>query len=76
MGPKKNFRPKKFCVKKNLGLKKNIGSENFFGSDKILGAKIRFLVFSDIADFGGVLLVLLVTWVLRTPNPLNSAKSP
>ena len=23
-----------------------------------------------------VLLVLLVTWVLRTPNPLNSAKSP
>ena len=37
---------------------------------------IIFLVFSDIADFGGVLLVLLVTWVLRTLNPLNSAKSP
>ena len=31
-----------------------------------------------IADFGGVLLVLvlLVTCVIRTPNPLNSAKSP
>ena len=30
-----------------------------------------------IADFGGVHVVLvLVTWVIRTPNPLNTAKSP
>ena len=38
------------------------------GFEKMLGLKI-FL--------GGVLVVLvLVTWLIRTPNPLNTAKSP
>ena len=46
-----------------------------FGKHRLC-VTIIYLVFSDIVDFGGVLLVLLVTWVLRTPNPLNSAKSP
>ena len=46
------------------GPQKNFGHQIFFDS--------------VIVDFGGVLLVvliLLVTWVIWTPNPLNSAKS-
>ena len=63
--------------------RKNFGSKNFFWSTKLFDQKffckhrlsvtIRFIVCSDIADFSGV---LLVTWVIRTPNPLNSTKSP
>ena len=63
-----NFCPKKFWVRKRIWVKQKFGKHR-------LCVTIRFLVFSDIADFGGVLLVLLVTWVLCTPNPLNSAKS-
>ena len=40
---------------------------------------VSLLALSLLIDFGGlplVVLVLLVTWVIRTPNPLNSAKSP
>ena len=75
LGPKKFWFEKKFCPKKTLGQKKNMGGGKKFGKHHLC-VTIRFLVFYDIADFGGVLLVLLVTWVLRTPNPLNSAKSP
>ena len=41
-------------------------------------SKFRLLVHFLLIDFGGVLLVLLllVTCVIWTPNPLNSAKSP
>ena len=42
-----------------------------------LCATIRFSICSLIVDFGGALLVvpvLLVTLVLRAPNPLNSQK--
>ena len=56
---------KNFSSEKYLGSEKNFGSENFFGP--------------VIVDFGEVLLVVLilpVTWVIRTPEPLNSAKSP
>ena len=53
------------ALKKIWGLKKILGSGNFFGP--------------VIVDFGDVLLVVLilpVTWLIRTPEPLNSAKSP
>ena len=35
-----------------------------------------FLKYLVLSDFGWVFLVLLVTWVIQTPNPLNSAKRP
>ena len=86
MGPKKIGVPKNFGFKKILGLKKFLGpNSNFesrknFGSKKILVAKKcatnRFLVCSLLVGFGGVRVVLLVTWVLQTYNPLNPAKSP
>ena len=57
-----------------LRLSLEFGKKNF-GKHRLC-AIIRFLVFSDIADFGGVLLVLLVPWVIRTPNTLNSSKIP
>ena len=65
---------KKLC-EKILGLKIILRLKNF-GLEKTCVSKKKFcwnffLVVSDIADFGGVLFVLLVTWVLRTPNPLN-----
>ena len=83
-GPKEILGPKNFWYQKKCWVRKNCGSEKNFGSKKIVGlthlcATNRFLVCSAIVDFGGVLLVLLVllmTWVIRTPNPLNSAKSP
>ena len=67
---------------KNLGLPKKFVPKNIFGPEKILGpkkvlgqknfgSKRKFIV-----DFGGILLVLLVAWLIWTPNPLNSAKSP
>ena len=34
----------------------------------LVGATIRFFVCSVIVDFGVVLLVLLVTWVIWTPK--------
>ena len=46
-----------------LGQKKNFGKK-MFGKHHLC-VTIRFLVFSDIADFGGV---LLVTWVICTPK--------
>ena len=62
---------RKFLSQKMLGQKKNLGKKIF--GKHCLCVTFSFLVFSDIADFGGV---LLLTWVLRTPNPLNLAKSP
>ena len=53
----------KFLSKKIVGQKKNLGKKKF--SKHRLCVTIRILVFSDIADFDGVLLVLLVTWVLQ-----------
>ena len=82
---------KKFCVRKNIGSEKMLGpkkfrSKKFFGS-KIFGSQKDFgkhhlcvtnwfLVSWAIVDFGGVLLVFLVTLVIQTPNPLNLAKTP
>ena len=63
---------KKFWVQKNLWVlkeffaPKNVGSEKNFGSEIFFGPVI--------VDFGGVLLVVLilpVTWLIRTPEPLN-----
>ena len=42
----------------SLGQKKNLDKKNF--GKQCLCVIIRFLVFSDIADFDGVLLVLVV----------------
>ena len=60
---------KKCWVRKEFWVQKN------FGSEIILGATISFLVCSVLVDFCKVLIVLLVTWVIWTPNPLNSARS-
>ena len=85
---KQNYGLKKFWFRKNVGSEKILGSkkmlglkrilgQNKFGSEKILGATISFLVCNVIVDFSVILLVLLLTWVIWTPNnPLNSAKSP
>ena len=50
MGPEKFF-----------WLKKDLGSKKHFGSEKIL---IRFLVYSIIVDFGGVLVLAVVLLVV------------
>ena len=73
MGPKINFGFKKIWLKKKCGPKKILGKKDlkFFGKHRLCGT-IRFLVCSVIADFGGVLLfvlVLLVTWVIWTLSP-------
>ena len=67
---------------KNFESRKILGPNKIFGTKTILGKKksfdkhrlcatIRFLVYSVVADFGRVLLVLvnLLTWVIRNPNP-------
>ena len=59
------FVQKKFFVRKNF-VSKKFWSEINIGSEKFLGATIRLLVCSVIVDFGVVLLVLLVTWVMWT----------
>ena len=75
----KNFWTEKmFGPKKNVGFQKKIGVQIFFGKHHLCVTN-RFLLGSVIVDLGWVLvvvLVLLVTWVNRTPKPLNSAKSP
>ena len=56
-----------------MGSEKNLGSKQVLGQKKILVQKNLFV------DFGGVLLVvlvLLVTWVIRTPNPLKLSQKP
>ena len=58
---------KNFCSGKMLGLKKILVQKKILVPKKIWVWK-KFWV-----DFGGVILVLLVTWAIRTPNPLNSA---
>ena len=60
----------KFLGAKNifLGQKKNFGSKKISGKHRLC-ATIRFLVCAVIVDFGEVLLVLLVTWVIFTLNP-------
>ena len=83
LGSQKNFwsqnffwSNRHFWLKKNLGPQK-IWVQNFFG--KHLCVTNRFLGCSLIVDFGGVLLVvlvLLVTWIIWTPNPQNTTKSP
>ena len=87
---KKKLKSEKFKVKiffglrkcltpKNVGLKKKDLGPNFVFGKHHLCVTNRFLVGSVNVDLGGVLLVvlvLLVTWVNRTPKPLNSAKSP
>ena len=86
------FGQKKFWVWKNFGPKENFGSEKNSWLEKILDPKKilalknilgpkKFWVWTFffgpvIVDFGGVLLVLLVKWVIRTPKSLYSVKSP
>ena len=76
--------PKKICgLKRILGSKKMLvlkkyeilGPIKTFGKHRLC-VTIIFFVCSVIVDFGGDPLVLLVTWLIRTPNPQNSAKSP
>ena len=38
---------------------------------QLLLTQIGGVVLSVYADFGGVVLVVLVTWVIWTPNPLK-----
>ena len=67
-------------AKRNFRSEKNVGSKKFLRPKKQRQCVIiRILECSVIVDFGGVLavgLVLLVRWVICTPYPLNSAKSP
>ena len=56
---------------------KKILALKIFWSGKILGLKIFWVLLSKIDfDVLPVVLVILVTWVIQTPNPLNSANSP
>ena len=67
-----------FFVQIKFGSQKNFGSKIFFCKHHLYVTN-RFLLGSVIVDLGWVLVVvvvLLVTWVNRTPKPLNSAKSP
>ena len=76
--PIKILGPKKSWVQNNFGSENIVVQNSFFGKNH-LGVANIFLVCSVIVDFVGILLVvlvLLVTWVIRTPNLLNSAKSP
>ena len=73
MGPNE-FWVQKYKSEKNFGSKIILGQKKV-KVQKILGPKqhhlcviIRFLVCSVIVDFGVVLLVLLVTWVIWTPK--------
>ena len=68
LGSENKFGSKKLWVKRNVRSKKTIGKHCLY-------ARNRFLVCFVIVDFGGVLLVLLVTRVIQTPNSINSAKS-
>ena len=79
LGVKKNvkqiFGPKIFVLKKIFGSEKVLGPNKNFGLKIRLGQNIML----HYCRFCGVLLVvlfLLVTRVIRTPNPLSSAKSP
>ena len=63
--PKKILGPKKFWVKKKV-----LGQKKIFWQTPPICVTIRFLC-SVIVDFGGVLLVLLVTWLILTPRPLT-----
>ena len=49
---------------KYFGSEKKIGPEKNFGFEKIFRFKNEFIACSDIIDFGGVLLVVLVTLVV------------
>ena len=55
--------PKKFVPKYIFGPEKILGPKNFLGQN-FFGSKRKFIV-----DFGGILLVLLVAWLIRNPNP-------
>ena len=75
---KKIFIQKRLFIKKKMLAPKRIWGKKNIGKHRLCAA-IRFLVSCIILDFGWlllVLLVLLVTWFIRTPNPLNSANSP
>ena len=76
LGPKQNVGPKIILGQKNFVSKRNFGSKKIFGKKTIgkhhLCATNGFLVYSVIINFGWVLLVVLVTGVIKTPNPLNS----
>ena len=75
--PKNLLAPKKMSGPKNVWSKKNVESSKHFGSEKF-GVQKNFGPKFFLGGCGqGVLVVLIiVTWVIRTPNLLNTAKSP
>ena len=74
VGSQKDVWSKKCLVQKMFGPKKMVSLQNILGL-KNLGFK-KILV-RNFFWVGGVLVVLvLVTWVIWTPNPLDTAKSP
>ena len=61
LGEEKCWIQKNFWVRKKFGVWKILGPKIFWVISLILNYRLLwFLVFSDIADFGGVLLVLLI----------------
>ena len=80
LDPKKFWAQKKLWVQK-IWCPKKVWLQKMLGSigKHLLYATIRFLVCSVIVDLGAVLLVLLVllmTLAIWTPDPQSSAKSP
>ena len=72
------------CSKKNFGPRKSLGLNKIFDPKEIFSKKktfgkhclyvtIRFVVCFVILDFCEF---LLVTWIIQTLDPLNSAKIP
>ena len=71
----------KVLVPKDFFDQKNLRSQIFFGSAKIFESKniwVRLCVTISMlryCRFLLVVLVVLVTWDIRTPKPLHAAKS-
>ena len=72
LGQKKFWVKKKFGSEKILVPRKILGIKNF-GSENFLGPT-NFLYWKNIGSQRNVWSI--VTWVIRTPNPINTAKSP
>ena len=83
-GLKKIAGLKKISVRKNIGPLRKFGFKINFGPQDILSLKISLVRkkvwpqkwFWAWTKFWSLVLVVLVKWVLWTPNPRNSTKSP
>ena len=72
-GSKKILSPKEFWVKKTILVREKFRVQKFcVNTSYVSQLDFQYVI----ADFGGDFLVLLVTCVIQTPNPVNSVKSP